>query len=781
MLFDAVGLGADPVRDELRRIGRDVFSFHKVGFTYLSAPEPTLLFDCESSHAEFGRIFVAARRVAGRWGVVVGAAFRQHTKLGDVKVLGDIPFVGDILKALVVEPAYVLASSLDATGFPTPPMGDASGAGGESPFRAGTLDVHKGVAIAVALDIGRSTNAAVRRIHQVIKVDRLEGRISFSANHAEVRAKIPGSLRIPTGLAGDLILVDPYVDLLFQSGGPAFRLGGSGSARIFDSLHEFKAALTASPESLDCSIYQKDGVPLPKLGGLPGLRIKRDYWLELGVDFEPTGVDFGFQGQFFIGDDPNKYAGDLVIVLTFVEEVPDPQYLAGSIDQLDLWAIFELQTGAMRLLSETGDKMAAIEAAADSVEKTRTLGSAARLGASGLEFLRGQFKNLQSVLGFFTIHDVAFHFCERPGVVLPDGSAANVGLGVRGWCELFGWRAFARLEFSTSSTVPQLSGELQGAPIELAVGGFTVLRITGDGKGVPKPALSPKAITQRDAIGVSAPAPAAHPEFLVAPGGPNLIVSSQHSPFLHANLVVELLGALKASVKADVTDKGFEFRMHGGLGDVATVDLDCALHTEPAVRFDAHGRYGMHLSLDTGPIIPGLDFTAIHLDAGLDALLTMSVTKDDFRVTVEGSFEFEGATIDMPTLTIDVPFASLKELPGRVLDWNKSQAATIFSDLFHGVGEALAAVGKEVAAIAQAGAKLCVEAFDRASTAIKEVGETVGRAASAAAQEVEKVAGELANKAQAIVSDAAKEVLAVGRRAAEEAEALARAGKAAVA
>ncbi|RIL12231.1 hypothetical protein DCC79_02155 [bacterium] len=788
-LLEAVGLRGDPVLDEVEKIGRDVFSFHRVSFSYVSAPDPTLLFVCQTAHAAFDQIFVAARRAAGQWGVVVGASFRAHTRLGDVKVLGEIPFVGDIAKALVVEPVYVIASSIDAASFPTPPVADPAG---DLPFRKGNLQVRKGLSLAVTLDIGQSPDAAIRRVRDVVGLDRLEGKLGVGPGHAEVFAKIPGTLRIPTGLAGDLALVDPYLGLIFQTGGPAFRLGGAGSARLFGADHAFKVAMTVSPEALDGSAYQKDGVPLPAIPALPGLRIKRDYWIELGVDFEPTGVDFGFQGQFYIGDDPAKYTGDLAIVLTFVEEVPDPQYLAASIDTLDLWAMFELQTGMMRTLAATEERMGAVAAGADAVAKTdaaRAAGAgavagaaagAARLGASGLEFLRGQYKNLQSVLRFIRFDDVAFHFCERPGVILPDGTPVPLGLGFRGWADICGWRAFSRLEVSTSSSVPQISGELQLAPIALAIDGFDVLRITGDGKGVVKPALTPKALTQRDAIGRAAPPPPARPEFLVPPGGPNLIVSSQHSPFLHADLEVELLGVLHASAKADVTDKGFDFRLHGGIGDLAHVDLGCSLQTEGGVRFDAHGAFGMHLNLDTGPIIPGLDFTAIHLDAGLDASLTLSVTKDDFRLSVDGSFAFEGATFDLPTLTIDVPFGSLKELPGKVLAWIKDKAAAIFVDLFHGIGEALEAAGKEVAAIAEAGAKLCEEAYAKASAAIKDVGETVGRAASAAAHEVEKIAGEVADKVKAIASAAASAVLDVGRAAAAEAKLLLDAGEAAL-
>jgi hypothetical protein len=610
----------------------------------------------------------------------------------------------------------------------------------------------------------------------------------------DVLALLPGQLEIPTGAGDPLKLSNAFFGLgVTASGVTTFQLGGKTIFNLFGEPREIEARLIVNEEAAVASVHLKD-VPIPPVHALPGVRFKEDFYLEMGVQFVPEGLDLGFMGDFYIGDNPDKYTGKVVIILELVEGVPNPLYLQFSIDKLTLWAMFEALTGTMALIdtAESGLKLADESGASGDTG----LSGVTHETEHALEFLKQQYKNLQFIFDKVSLNDVAFHWSDSV-VILPDGTTAMPGVGFRGWLDLFGWHTFAAFEFTTG-TPTKLSAHLEMEPINLQ----HIVSVTGDGKGVqlreargekegweywkdsarrketvlrPAPAQLRATLDEPDASNGAIVAQSTQnaAEYILKPGGPVFIISSQHAPFLHANIHISLFDLLHTDVRADVDETGLSFELSTGVGSIITLVLGCKLQVKDDFRFEAYGKFGLHLNADFSFELPLIGEIPIVLDAGLDAEMHLIVTEHDFSLSIDGSFEFEGIDLTMPTLTLTVPFPSFSGLPKQILDHIEDAAEEIFGDLFGELGklaeEAVKAVGEAVEAVAEEVEKVGEEVVKD----VKVIGEAVEQAFDAAEEGVEEAANALANSAEEVASAVADEVKEIGQVAEQAAEELA--------
>jgi ABC-type transporter Mla subunit MlaD len=309
-------------------------------------------------------------------------------------------------------------------------------------------------------------------------------------------------------------------------------------------------------------------------------------------------------------------------------------------------------------------------------------------------------------------------------------------------------------------------------PIDLLNGALTV---TGDGRGIevnadwkPDQALDWSQPAARKSIkGAPDTAPQSAKKQLIKPGGPVFQLDTTHSPFLHARADVSLFGCLSASVQMDATDTGFSFDLHLGAGSVAGLDLSCHLQTKGGFEFRASGDFHVDINVDTDPIIPGLDFTAIHLHTGFNGHMDMKVNANTYELNIGGGFYFEGMHLSLPTLTLTVPIGKLADIATHIAQHIKDKALEIFGDIWDGLQKAYKAVKEAALAVYNEGKKVVSAIADTAKEGVK----LAGQALSLAGEELNKITGSIvANTAQiaAAAVEKGKQIAAAAAHAASE-------------
>lgn len=755
-LLKAVGITQEPPL--LGALTKSIFTFREVSLQYYADPKPKLILDAKTADGAYESAFTVISKDAGTWGFVVGMTFNKGTTLASIPGVKDLPGVAELLGAIRLTPTLLMASTVERKSFTVP----EAAAGNAATLSGRSLPLHKGATVAGKINLDGSGSKIIRNLSKILSVPEIDGQFSVGPNGASVAAVLPKDLTVKAGGA-KLLMKHPAVQLGFQSGVVSAQILGEIDFSLFGRHLQFGGRLMVDPEAVAGSVHVADGVPLPSPAAFPGVHFKKDYYLEIGVQFEPDGMDVGFMGDFYIGPDPNKYNGRAVMVVDMIGEIPDPLYVYLSIKELDLAAWMEAQFGVASRMEQAA----------------QLAGKIAGGPPPGGELIKSAFANLECVLGKVAFHDVTLHWAQQAGVLLPDGTSAPMGAGFTGWFDLLGLHSFASVEFSTGG-VPSFQAMFTADPINLLGG---ALRVGGDGRGIevsadwqPDKALDWSQPEARKAI-KGAPA-ASTKKQIVKPGGPVFELNTTHSPFLHARADVSLFG-LSASVQMEATDTGFGFDMHLGAGSIAGLDLNCHLQTKGGFDFRASGDFHVDINVDTDPIIPGLDFTAIHLHTGFNGHMDVHVTSSVYEVHIGGGFYFENMHLQLPALTITVPLGQLADLAAKIGQHIKDKALEIFGDIWNGLQKAYKAMKEAAEAVYQEGKKIVGAIGDTAKEGIRMataaagiVGDEVKKATEAVAKKTLEVAEAGVKKVKEIAADAVKVATVLydeGKRAVEAA------------
>jgi hypothetical protein len=743
-VFDAVGIG-DWLDDILA-----LFTFRQLGLEWAhGGGGDQLVLLARSVHPALDRSFLCITTGA-QPGVVAGVAFQAGAGLGDLPFLP--PAVGELLDAvgdvLHLHPTQVLISTRAAGRFLPPGFSDGAlqpgvgqaGAGARStPFGRAAMPLGKGLALGMELRLGEGPDNPLRKL---LRFDRLDAQLTVSAEEVGLQAAIPGDLQIDVGGGNSIVLGGPYLRVELGETGPAFDIGGSIDLMLFHRHLHAEGWLSVSTHSLDAHIGVF-GIELPPAPCLPGVHFiateEDPLWLDLGVQFAPPGLMMGLKGHFYIQLTDRRVEGDVTFVLEVVELLPQPLYVEFELDEMSIPVMLEAMTGAQWAL------MKADQLAHAASRLPADLGDAAALAGEGLDAVEGAISHINAILSEVSLDDVRIRWCDSV-VNLPDGSVAMPGVGFRGRVSLFGWDAFAMLDFS-SGGIPALTGHFEAEKISL--GG--VIEIWGDGKGIRRAPHSAADLQRTDAAGDAG-------AWFIEPGGPVLHVSTRSAPFLHADLHARLFGFLSADVHADVTEEGFSFDLHTSVGPLRW-ELCCHYWRDEGV-FEASGSMGLHLHGDIGPIIPGIDATKIHLDTDLAARVELRVDSEGIALTLAGEFNFQGLRIDLPEVTLTVAFSSIEALAKAIWDHIVDLAEELFKDVilpiaqfFEDAAEAVAEVAVEaaeaVAAIATEAAEEVVAIGKAAIAGVTHAAEAVAAKAEEVLAAAGQVLGAAAEKAHA--------------------------------
>lgn len=495
--------------------------------------------------------------------------------------------------------------------------------------------MNPGLSLLAAMNFSGSSSAPLGHMQSLTGApDGLVVQATITTADLQLFMELDGFITIPTG-GSDLKIGNAAlrIDLTDET---VFQLSGTMSFTVNGTEIDATVKLIIDESEAEVAVLLTGGDgTLGSPPGVEGLRLDQ-IGIEMGVFFEPPGLDLGIVGKCKVGD-LSTQDDEFGLVLEMVEEVPNLLYLSFYLDELDLPLAVTLFTD---------------EAPPDALD----------------------------VLKAVQITDLSFYFAENV-VVLPDGTIAQPGFAFSGTLSIFGFGAHADLSIGATTGI---SGDAMMAPLNLA----NVLSITGDGPGRTQTYAEVDGQWQRtDNRGVvrTNPPPPTREGTVVEPGGPILHISSHGEPYLHLDIRVSLFDIANYEVEADITNAGITFELGYDLAGVADFKLDCTL--KDWTSFNAQEQFTLGLDEQVGPIeIAGINCGSIHLQADLAANLSIGISSDSFWMMVSGGFDFEGLSLSLPPLQLSVSPAQLSQLPEMIVQQIKDNASEIFKDLFEDLG-----------------------------------------------------------------------------------------------
>ncbi|MDX2247643.1 MAG: hypothetical protein SF052_12740 [Bacteroidia bacterium] len=674
---------------------------------------------------------------SSRWHYVFGFEFAEQGKLDQLP-----PSFGNIRSIDFIEfrEIGISIASADFTAFTIPQLPSLSGPpvgnpnapalpGAKKSIRPNTtLRLHKGVSAYAVLDFSLGqTDARVNILKGITGGGELiiSGGYDLTQQAFYVAALLEGGVGLNSGSGSDLAIRNPSLEINIGDE-ITFKVFGDMAVTLNHQTIDVRPGIEINESEMEGTVQIKFDPDLQGPLGLRGLFLhEADF--EIGVAFEPPGVNFGFEGKSYISaqstvHDPGFQFDEFALVLEVVEEVPNPQLLLFYVDEIDLKKILELFVG----------------------------------GNAANNF------NPPAFMNEIQIRQLAFYWAESV-VIMPDGTVTNPGIRFNGNLEILSFKMHADLKIDQTG----ISGDFEMGPLHFA----KVLDITGDGKGVyineaegkrVQKKIDPKEEPSQNSLSRIE---------VVPPGGPVFQFNTTRSPYLHASLKASLFQVLHFEVEADISNQGFHFQIEVDVSDIAKAVLEVTVNQN---GMTAHSAFGLHLKADLGPIkFAGVDFGTIHLDAGFDLEMTLTITKDDFGLDISGDFEFEGLHLTLPTLSLHVAPSSFKELPKLILEHIGENLEEIFKDVFEEIGHLFEEAGQEIEKIGKEVEEEVVKIAHEAEAVAKEVEQAAEEVVKDLEKDVEAVikeAEEIEQKAVEVLEKAGEEVKKIIEKAEQEIE-----------
>lgn len=671
-----------------------------------------------SADSKFGQAFFIVSNANGDWDF----AFGIEIKLSDMNV----PAIGGVeLKDVILVLSTVKDDNFIVPTLPEVPSAGTPASNGRTFPNLGThkMPLQPGVSVAALLDFNSGdilTNfgSAIGKSELLVQAEiksNTDDAGQTTQPSVMFTAWLDGSLTIFGNGSEKLVIMNPRVQLSAAGETFGLRLGGTVLIAIQHVTLHATGALEVTDAGMDAVLQvqgESDGKPaeLPFPFGLLGVRLT-ELDIEVGVDFEPPGVELGIQGKFNIsGQQPSK--NDFAIVLNIEGEVPNPRYLGSHVEHLTIADMVHAYTGN-----------------ADSIPLP--------------DFLK-------------VIHgdDLSVYWAEEPGIVLPDGTPTQEGFGFDGTLTIGSFTIHAKLAVGTASGV---AGDGELPPIDWAKG---VLKLTGNGLGVIR---NNKQVIPKGGATI----------VINSKSSPYLHISAKATLFNIISKEVEIevtnsgfkfkqsttIGSVyRAEFDCELSKSGFkahgEFKVgiNGDIGPIHILGINC-------------GSIGLDVDFETT-----LDVSVHEHDFSLSVSGTFEFEGIDLTMpsfTISASFtsleDLPGKIFDQIKNEADEIFKSIFNAAGKLIGPVIEEAEKM--------GAAVADEAREIAAGAEVAA---VKFADDAKAAFDSAKQTAEAAAQTAVQlehEAEQVLSDAATEVAKIGDEALADVKQIGEEATRVAQA----------
>ncbi|KAG5657982.1 hypothetical protein KAF25_006933 [Fusarium avenaceum] len=443
------------------------------------------------------------------------------------------------------------------------------------------------------------------------------------------------TMQIPCGDAGTMTINNPTVTIdlnpLYKF--VTFEVAGSIPFDIFNK--KFDANVTMTIDNLEASFrvnVEGDDTTLPTPSLMKGVHFGT-FGVGIGAFYEPPGAVIGLSGQLQIGDatsgtqaifDDNSF----VVMCQSENGVPNPLYVSFYVPQMELTDVITT------------------------------------------------FTNSQCPLEVpVSFKDLFFQWSESPTehVVLPDGSHSLMGYGFKCRADILFLSFYGDVAIDLQDG---LKAEIWMAPLSFG----SMFSFAGNGRGVTvKEDAAGNPINNNQLATTTAQQKIikdATTQQLVAAGGPVLKIQTAASPYLYLNASVSLFEILNEQLTVDITSAGVTFDLD--FGTILTSKMTCTLNGLD--NLSATFTYGIDQSISL-PTIDNISLGSIDLDVTFSANLAIVSQPSSTAIIVGGSFDFEGANLNLGDCVVTVPVSTLSDLQGAIVSQIEQNAGTVFSNV----------------------------------------------------------------------------------------------------
>lgn len=366
-----------------------------------------------------------------------------------------------------------------------------------------------------------------------------------------------------------------------------------------------------------------------------------DILFVLGVNFTHGSIEFG--GEIGLHHKGAPIDSDKMgLILEIIDGIPNPQFFELQIDEIDFARVMELFSGT------------------DS---------------------DGHAKHSEVIKA--RIEDLYLYWAQKK-VRLMDREILP-GFAFKGTFDFFNIQAWLNVKVGEEYGI---MGEIHVSPIHIE----NVVSVVGDGEAVVIKKYKddngewhkiPEATVRELPDGTETD------DFtIVEAGGPVVILNSNESPYLHADVQVRLLDLITLNVSANINDDSFDFDFLLNANNILAVELHCDMNDKKSFR--AFG--GFHLGVDFDLSIEFFgEMIGIHIDFGMDIEVALGFINEDKKKPDDldrGAylyFSFKGNFLGIHigpfemALTLDV--SELEKIPGKALESIKNQLFSSVQDV----------------------------------------------------------------------------------------------------
>lgn len=366
---------------------------------------------------------------------------------------------------------------------------------------------------------------------------------------------------------------------------------------------------------------------------LKGVHIK-EIGGELGMFFTPPGLDLGFTGQCYIGNqgqialDDDKFA----IVLDIQGETAEVKYLSFYVPQMDVNQLLEVFTNTNAQINTS-------------------------ISLSKLEF-----------------------FYAPSSVLLPNGDSSPQGISGRCAIDIKNFGLYGLFKLSSGK---DLDIDFECDPIHIKRRGKNILSVTGNGQGITQKVdkngnpIKYNDIKNRE--DASKPLQDlidnATEKQLVKSGGPVVVLQTKTSPYLNTSVHVQLLDMISDNLDASIDNNGFQFSFTSrALKTQGGVSISLKNRREFSASFFFKIKSPMKISKELGYFQANLES---------EAFLDASYKKGKIKLTVQAAISRVGKDYTVGPFEVSEDISTIGDLIIEIVREAGNKGLKIFEDLAH--------------------------------------------------------------------------------------------------